>query len=126
MVAQVHGASGQRVGGEFQVNTYTTGWQLRTAVASDPEGNFVVVWETAYFPSDVSARRFDASGNAIGGEFQVATHTAFDWRPRVAMDSAGEFFARRYDSAGNALGLEFVVNASTTGFQAQADLGSLA
>jgi hypothetical protein len=114
MVAQVHGASGQRVGGEFQVNTYTTGWQLRTAVASDPEGNFVVVWETAYFPSDVSARRFDASGNAIGGEFQVATHTAFDWRPRVAMDSAGEFvivwdrwsgvsrnwhgvFGRRYD-----------------------------
>jgi hypothetical protein len=59
-------------------------------VASDAEGNFVVVWHNG-----TSADEHD-------------------------------IFARRYDSAGNALGLEFVVNASTTGFQAHADLGSLA
>jgi hypothetical protein len=32
------------LGGEFQVNTYTTGYQQGPSVASDPSGNFVVAW----------------------------------------------------------------------------------
>ena len=34
----------RRRGAEFQVNTYTTGFQFRPLSASDRNGNFVVVW----------------------------------------------------------------------------------
>jgi hypothetical protein len=37
-------ASGVLQGSEFQVNTYTLGKQYRAAVASSPDGDFVVVW----------------------------------------------------------------------------------
>ena len=33
------------LGGEFQVNTYTTGYQYSPTVAVDSSGNFVVVWQ---------------------------------------------------------------------------------
>ena len=64
---------------EFQVNVHTTGDQETPAVAVDGSGNFVVVWRT--FGQDgnqsgVFARRYDASGAALGTEFQVNTFTA--------------------------------------------------
>jgi hypothetical protein len=34
------------VGPEFRVNTYTSGSQATPAVATDPAGNFVVVWQS--------------------------------------------------------------------------------
>ena len=33
-------------GGEFQVNSYTTGFQVLPKVATDPEGDYVVVWDS--------------------------------------------------------------------------------
>ena len=47
--AQRYDASGAPRGGEFRVNTYTTGGQCEPAVASDAAGNFVVAW-TSYGP----------------------------------------------------------------------------
>jgi hypothetical protein len=44
--AQRFSASGARRGAEFQVNTYITGQQTRSSVASDALGNFVVVWDS--------------------------------------------------------------------------------
>src|SRR5262245_10969761 len=41
---QRYDSSGVAQGGEFRVNTYTTGSQEVPTVASDPDGNFVVVW----------------------------------------------------------------------------------
>src|SRR3982750_3870655 len=41
--AQRYDASGKPRGSEFQVNSYTTGDQMYPAVASDSNGNFVVV-----------------------------------------------------------------------------------
>ena len=32
------------VGSEFQVNTFTTNYQLRPSVSVDADGDFVVVW----------------------------------------------------------------------------------
>lgn len=40
-----YGPDGVPLGGEFQVNTYTTGNQTAPGVAVDDEGNFLVVWE---------------------------------------------------------------------------------
>ena len=38
-------------GVEFQVNTYTTDYQIAPSVASDAAGNFVVVWADSNYPS---------------------------------------------------------------------------
>ena len=79
--AQRYDASGQKVGGEFQVNT-TTGWgnNLRPSVAGFSDGGFVVTWEVysedpASPGFDIFGQRFDASGNPVGGEFLVNQST---------------------------------------------------
>ena len=68
-----------RVGGEFQVNVYTTGDQRGPRVARAAGGDFVVTWHS--FGEDghergVFARRFDSAGAPQAGEFQVNTYTA--------------------------------------------------
>jgi hypothetical protein len=50
--AQQFDASGAPVGSEFRVNSYTTGQQRGPAIASSPDENFVVVWESAYQDGD--------------------------------------------------------------------------
>ena len=39
-------STGAPVGQQFQVNTYTPGNQYSPAITADPNGNFVVVWES--------------------------------------------------------------------------------
>ena len=135
--AQRYDASGARQGIEFRVNTHTPDDQGQPSVASDPDGNFVVVWQS--FGQDggdygVFGQRFDASGVAQGGEFAVNAYTtAVQARPAVAAAPDGSFvvvwqshgadgnnygvFARRYDAFGAPLGGEFQVNSHTTGAQ---------
>jgi hypothetical protein len=43
---QRYDGNGSRRGAEFRVNTYTTGTQYQYGVASDPAGNFTVVWRS--------------------------------------------------------------------------------
>lgn len=130
------------VGSDLQVNTTTIQNQMSPAVAMDPAGNFIVVWagEDPLGQSfDIFGQRYDSSGNARGGEFQINTFTTYDQSfPSVAMDDSGNFvvtwdsgqyltsgqdgdsfgvFARRFDSQGNALGAEFPVNSYTTNSQ---------
>jgi hypothetical protein len=132
-------ASGDPVGSEFVVNTYTTGSQASAAVAVEANGNFVAVWEDSDNHRDgsgaaVFGQRFDASGIRLGGEFQVNTTTAGNQRlPSVSVSPVGGFvvawssasgdgsgyaaFSRRFDAAGNAVGNDFLVNSYTTGNQ---------
>src|SRR5262249_31628021 len=69
---QRYAASGSPVGGQFQVNTYTTSNQYFPSVASDSAGNFVVIWDsrggtgTGTSPISVQGQRYDASGSAVG------------------------------------------------------------
>jgi hypothetical protein len=44
--AQRFAASGDAMGPEFRVNTFTFNGQFVSAVAADPAGNFLVVWES--------------------------------------------------------------------------------
>ena len=60
-------AAGGAIGGEFQVNVYTTSSQSGTAIAADGSGNFVVTWQS--FDQD-------GSGTAIIG--RRVTTTVFD------------------------------------------------
>ena len=132
-------ASANPIGNEFVVNTYTTDVQIFADLAVEANGNFVVVWEDAFGARDgsggsVFGQRYDATGNRLGGEFQVNGFTlGRQGLPSVGTAPAGGFvvawtsdfqdgdgygvFSRRFDASGNALGNETGVNTYTTGFQ---------
>ena len=118
-------ASGRPIGGEFLVNTYTTGDQDCGDVAVEADGNFVVVWEDDN-DRDGSGTASSASATtpratALGGEFQVNTlhhrrpappvgqhrpRRAASWSPGASpRDGTGNgVFARRFDALGDARG----------------------
>jgi hypothetical protein len=129
-------ASGVPQGSEFQVNSYTTGSQFPGAIASDANGNFVVVWDSNGQDGSghgIFGQRFDASGVPQGSEFQVNSYTtSSQWVPAVASDANGNFvvawsgkgagddggiFGQRFDASGVPQGSEFQVNSYTTGAQ---------
>lgn len=132
--AQRYNAAGIPQGPEFLVNSHTSGSQQSPAVAMDADGDFVIVWQSAYQDGDLTgvfAKRFDSFGNPNGSEFQVNSYTTdHQFLPDVAMDDNGDFvvtwqstnqdgfsngvFAQRYDSSGVAQGAEFQVNTFTT------------
>jgi len=135
--AQRYNAAGVAQGGEFSVNTFTTGPQAAADVAMDADGDFVVTWESRGqdgSSSGIYAQRYSAAGVAQGGEFLVNTvTTSYQVKPTIAMDADGDFvvswagyppvgfgydiYAQRYNAAGVAQGAEFQVNTYTTGFQ---------
>jgi hypothetical protein len=89
-------ADGDPVGGEFQVNTYTTSNQYYPAVASDSNGSFVVVWQSYFAPiarADVIVGQlFADTGAPVGGEFQVNSFTpGFQRYPQIATGGTGLF-----------------------------------
>jgi hypothetical protein len=131
--AQRYDSAGIPRGSEFQVNTDTIGTQEAPAVASDPEGRFVVAWTGTDLDRTsvgIFARRYEASGAPLGLQFQVNTHaTGWQDEPPVAFASGGfvvawnsagpdgdlwGVFARCYDSSGAPRGDEFRINAYTT------------
>jgi hypothetical protein len=144
---QRYGASGSPAGGQFQINTFTSGGQYAPSVASDSSGNFVVVWENfgvASATSAVQGQRYDASGSPIGSEFQVNSYTTGShFNPSVASDSSGKFVVvwtshlsagsdssgysiqgQRYDASGLQIGGQFQVNTYTTANQRHASVAS--
>jgi hypothetical protein len=137
--ARLYDASGAPVGDEFLVNTHTSAYQTNPAVATDADGDFVIVWQSQGQDGSgygVYAQRFNAAGVAQGAEFRVNQSTTGDQQaPAVAMDGDGDFvvvwedgttptdttttniFARRFDAAGAALGNEFRANSFTSAVQ---------
>src|SRR4029079_8303581 len=91
LFGQRFSAAGSPVGGEFQVNTTTLGFQTRPSVALDANGRFVVVWTSSFYTVSAIGRRFDAAG-ALGGEFMFSDDTT-GWQdsPTVSSDPVGNF-----------------------------------
>jgi hypothetical protein len=130
---QRYDATGAAAGEQFQINTYTTDFQITPAVSMDARGDFVVVWGSKSQDGDgygVFGQRFDALGNRTGAEFPVNTYTTGSQAsPTVAMDRAGAFvvawsslledgdrfgvFAQRFDRVGARVGPEFRANLTT-------------
>lgn len=130
-------SSGTAQGSEFQVNTFTTAAQQAPQVAMDDNGNFVVVWDSAFqdgAAGGVYGQRFNASGVKQGSEFQVNTYTtASQSVASVAMDKDGDFavvwgssgqdlsaygvYGQRFNASGVRQGSEFQVNTYTSGTQ---------
>jgi hypothetical protein len=129
------------LGGEFRVNAYTTGGQLRPAVAMDRDGSFVVVWENDQGGSPgLWGRRYDAAGGPLGGEFQVhAAAAAGEREAAVTFDASGDFLVvweavgsfstevrgRRFSRDGQPLGGEFQVNSSPQAAHRNPDVAAL-
>src|SRR5262245_36583952 len=92
---QQFSSDGTPQGDEFHVNTYTVDIQARPSVSSDPDGNFVVVWESYRQDGDRSGifgQRYDSNRNPLGSEFQVNTRVASgQYAPAVASDEIGNF-----------------------------------
>jgi hypothetical protein len=63
--AQRYDASGTKVGGEFQVNTYTTGSQHANGVTALADGGYVITWISDGQDGSgfgIYSQRYDASG----------------------------------------------------------------
>jgi hypothetical protein len=79
--AQRYDASAVALGTQFQVNSYTTGYQSVPAVAATGPGAFVVLWPSSRGAGSdatsysVQGQRYDALGMPAGAQFQVNTYT---------------------------------------------------
>ncbi len=135
------------VGGETRANTYTTGSQSSSAIATDADGDYVVTW--ASFGQDGSgegiyAQRYNAAGIALGSEFRVNSYTTGNqFSPAISMDADGDFVitwtsfgtdgsgygsgygicAQRYNASGAKQGNEFRVNTTTGANQRYPTIG---
>ena len=140
---QLFDADGQKLGGEFQVNSHTTLYQTSPRVAMAHSGSFVVVWQSNSSPGNdnsgtsVVGRSFDADGQPQGGDFQVNTITTqsqdapdvsaspigdfvVTWSSSVSAgdDSSGRSIqARRFDASAIPLTPEMQVNETTSDAQ---------
>lgn len=140
--AQRYNAAGVAQGGQFQVNTYTSGNATFPTIGMDSAGDFVIAWNADGEDGSgygIYAQRYNAAGAAQSGEFKVNTYTKGDQiYPTVGMDGSGDFvvgwesdgqdgsgygiYAQRYNAAGAAQGNEFQVNTYTLSDQQQPSL----
>ena len=135
---RVYGAGEPRpVGSEFRVNSSTSGTQLYSAVAADPDGNFVFTWESDHDSDSmlIYGRRYDASGIPLGGQFRASDHHTFypRLRPHAAMDFDGNFIiswqhnnwvdwnvqGQRYNANDSTVGGRFNVPSTNSGHQTE-------
>ena len=88
--------AGTAIGSQFQVNTSITYSQTKPAVAMNPSGSFVVVWESNhadFYNSNIIAQRYTAAGSKVGSELLVnsAFTAGIQGVPAVAMADNGDF-----------------------------------
>ncbi len=149
--AQLYDAAGNRLGGEFLINTNTPNAQDTPVIAGLASGGFVVSWhDTSLLGGDgsrdsVKAQLYDASGARIGGEFLVNTTTdqkqqqeaiaglasggfAIAWADNSQVGGDPDYFGIKvqiYDSAGVAVGYETLANTTTAGGQIAPTISAL-
>lgn len=139
---QRYSSGGTKLGGEFRVNSTTVSDQFYPRISSDPNGNFVVVWQSYLQDGNgagIYAQRYDSGGGEVGDEFRVNTTTAGNQNfASVASDADGDFtvvwqsspqdgslsgiYAQRYASTGLRIGTEFRVNSTTADQQVDASI----
>jgi hypothetical protein len=141
--ARRYDAAGNPLTGEFQVNVNNSGSQDKPTIAISASG-FVIAWSSGNNQDGdkhgIFARRFNTSGNPIGGEFLVNTRTTDEQDyPAIGMAADGSFtiawssnnqdgnslgiYAQNFDASGTRVGGEYRVNGTTSGSQAQPAVG---
>jgi flagellin-like hook-associated protein FlgL len=145
LMGRRYDASGVAQTGEFKINATSGNTIQNSDITQLSDGNFVATYSiNGQDGSDfgIYARKFNASGTALGAEFRVNTFTSNEQRnPSVAAlnnggfvvtwDSAGQdgsgfgVYGQRYDGTGSAAGSEFLVNQVTSGYQYQSAVTTL-
>lgn len=141
--ARIFDATGLPTSGDLLINQQTAGIQTQPETVVLADGSFIVTWrDESLFGGDdsvssIKARRFDAGGQALGGEFLVNTYTASRQEAPdiVALDSGGFVIVwsdssriggdtskdaikvQVFDSTGARVGGESLVNVATSGNQ---------
>lgn len=98
-------------GSRTQVNTTTLDDQFAPALATDPLGNALVVWQSKDASGfGIFGQWFTETGVKLGDEFQINTFTGSDQtNPSVAIDENGRAIVvwQSYGQDGDALGVYF-------------------
>lgn len=88
-------ASGAAVGDSSRVNTFTQNRQIEAAIASEPDGDLVVVWQSIFQDGSsfgIFGQAVRANGALLGPEFQVNTKTSGpQFEPTISMNRQGRF-----------------------------------
>ncbi len=130
--AQLYDANGDAIGNNFRVNTYTQYGQLCPSVDALSDGGFVVVWQSWQDGSEygIYGQRFNDSGEKVGSEFRVNTHTndeqsgpivsglnnggfAVVWYSDNQDGSSWGIYGQVFDSNGSKIGSEIPINTYT-------------
>ena len=102
--ARMFEADGTAIGEQFIVNTNAEGPQQNPEVAINNRRQFIVVWDSKIDPDinerEIFAQRYDSTGEAIGGEFQVNTHIEADQKRPVVAIGQGRQFVTTWQSYG--------------------------
>ena len=140
---QLFDAGGNKVGGNFLINTVAAGSQADSDIAALANGGFVVTWKDNEGPDRAEVQIFDALGNKVGAELLASTPgqlvsncsvTALPWGGfLVSWDNfspnvfpGNSIRARLFDADGNKLGQEFTVNSATVEANSSVQLTTLA
>lgn len=138
-------ANGSKVGSEFHVPTTSYSDQYLVDVAGLESGGYVVTWQSYYQDGSaygIFGQMYNASGQKVGGEFQVNTYTSYDQNePAVAGLQGGGFVVswssysqqgskrsvhgQIYDEDGNKVGGEVTFNDQVSGNQRYSDIVGL-
>lgn len=131
---QRYDSSGNRMGTEFRINSYTYNSKHSSSVTGLKNGGFVVTWTSSAQDgalSGVYGQRYDSSGSRSGNEIRINSYTINDQLDSsvtglndggfvVTWSSAAQdgwgwgVYGQRYDSSGNRSGNEFRINSHTT------------
>jgi len=135
----------QKIGGEFQVNTYTSLDQQYSTIATLNNGNFVVAWQSNGQDGDgdgVYGQIFDRNATKVGNEFKINSYVTYSQRYPSTTDLKSNNFAVTWSSDGNdgdgfgifgqlfdnnglKIGNEFQINTYTTSYQVWPSISAL-
>ena len=131
---QIFDSNGNKQGDEFQVNSYTSGSQHRSSVATLSNGTFIVTWESEGQDGDGDAifgQIYNHDGTKKGSEFQINSRTAFDqkeptikrlendlfvvvWNTHNSSTGEDTVMGQIFDSEGQRRFSEFQINTTTS------------
>lgn len=145
--AQIFDANGERVGGEFLVNTSVELPASGPDITALPGGGFVAVWGNYPDETNPDARgfrfqMFDSAGNKVGGETVVIDDrnvefvriASFDFGGFIAVwsengstetETFGNVYAQIFDASGNEVGERMQVNTDDQGWQYASSVATL-
>jgi len=137
MFGQILSATGNKIGSEFQINTYASNQQHSGKVTGLEDGGFAVTWTSVEQDGDsggIYLQLFDENATKVLSETQVNSTTtgSQDWSDIASLADGGfivtwqsdgqdgdsnGIFGQRYGSSGAKAGSEFQVNTQAAGSQ---------